>query len=267
MSNLFKYGFSGLVNVKSEPYVVDVNSKVINTEPRVIRPVSKKRTDDNEDGNRPPDNKKLDAAGKAMLDDAMDTAKAIRDDAILKSAQIVSDARSEADSIMEKAREEGYKKGYEEGSMEAMRKADQYLENLHKEQETQLAQNNAILEKDIEDTRTKLVDFACDVIEKFTGILVNDYKPVMLHMINNALNQAEMSKKFVIKVAKENYSYISDNYDRLAGAGNANISMEIYGDPKLDKSQCIIETDNGIIDLSMEVQVKNLITAIKLLGE
>jgi flagellar biosynthesis/type III secretory pathway protein FliH len=43
--------------------------------------------------------------------------------------------------------------------------------------------------------------------------------------------------------------------------------MEMYGDAKLDGRQCIIETDNGIIDLSMDVQVKNLITAMKLLSE
>ena len=89
----------------------------------------------------------------------------------------------------------------------------------------------------------------------------------MFHMINNALTDAETSKKFVIKVSESNYTYISDNYDRLVGAGNSNIDIEIYGDAKLDKSQCIIETDNGIIDLSMEVQVRNLVTAIKLLSE
>lgn len=266
LSNLFKYGFSGLVNVSEEPFVVDVNSRVINKEPRVIRPVNEKNAEEKEADSGKTDNNS-DIAGRAMLDDAMDTAKAIRDDAVLKSAQIVADAQNEAESIMEKAKEEGYKKGYEEGSMEAMKKADQYLENLHKEQESLIAQNNAVLEKNIHDAQTKIVDFACDVIEKFTGILVNDYKPVMLHMINSALNQAETSKKFVIKVAEENYTYVSDNYDRLAGAGNSNISIEIYGDSKLSRSQCIIETDNGIIDLSMDVQVKNLITAIKLLGE
>ena len=99
-----------------------------------------------------------------------------------------------------------------------------------------------------------------------TGILVNDYKSVMLHMINNALNETETSRMFVIKVSESAYTYISDNYDRLVGAGNPNINIEVYGDSKLDVNQCIIETDNGIIDLSMDVQVRNLITAIKLLS-
>lgn len=262
MSNLFKYGFSGLTNISEEPFIIDAN-KTIKTEPKIIRPIQEKNLDDKENDSS---ENEPDKATKIILDDAMDTAKSIRDDAVLKAAQIVSDAKAEADAIREAAREEGYKTGYEEGSMEAMKKADEYIEGLNKEQEEFLARNNIEIENGIADTREKLIDFTCNIIEKMTGILVNDYKSVMLHMINNALNETETSRMFVIKVSESAYTYISDNYDRLVGAGNPNINIEVYGDSKLDVNQCIIETDNGIIDLSMDVQVRNLITAIKLLS-
>ena len=75
------------------------------------------------------------------------------------------------------------------------------------------------------------------------------------------------SREITIRVGEENYTYIQDNYDRLSGAANPNISIEIYSDSKLNKRQCIIESENGIIDLSMDIQVRNLITAIKMLSE
>lgn len=269
MSNLFKYGFTGITNVNTEPFVLDVNNRVVQNEnqPKIIRSVSKKNEKDEKDEIQENGGSDTDSAQKIILDDAMDTAKSIRDDAILQASKIISDAKNEAEDIKKAAYEEGYKAGHDNGSMEAMKAADDYLEGLKKEQEAMVAANNATIEKNINDARDKLIDFTCSVIEKFTGILVDDYKPVMLHMINNALTSAETSKKFIIKVAEANYPYISDNYDRLAGAGNSNIDIEIYGDSKLTTSQCIIETDNGIIDLSMEVQVRNLITAIKLLSE
>lgn len=266
MSNLFKQGFTGITNVNTEPFVLDVNSRVIQNEnqPKIIRSVAKKGEKEENQENESPD---TGSAQKIILDDAMDTAKSIRDDAILQASKIISDAKNEAEEIKKTAYDDGYKSGYDNGSMEAMKAADDYLESLKKEQEAMVAANNASIEKNINDAQNKLIDFTCSVIEKFTGILVDDYKPVLLYMINNALTTAETSKKFVIKVAEANYPYISDNYDRLSGAGNSNIDIEIYGDSKLETSQCIIETDNGIIDLSMEVQVKNLITAIKLLSE
>lgn len=266
MSNLFKYGFSGLTNVSNEPFVFDANSRVIQNDkqPKIIRPIEEKEDIEEE---QETSKSEVDTASRAVLDDAMDTAKSIRDDAILQASKIIADAKAEAEAIKEQAHADGHKQGYEEGSMEAMKVADEYLENLKKEQEAMVASNNITIEKAVNDAQTKLVDFTCQIIEKLTGILVEDYKSVMFHMINNALTDAETSKKFVIKVSESNYTYISDNYDRLVGAGNSNIDIEIYGDAKLDKSQCIIETDNGIIDLSMEVQVRNLVTAIKLLSE
>ena len=104
------------------------------------------------------------------------------------------------------------------------------------------------------------------MIQKLTCILVDDYKPVMIYMINQVLNEDEDSRKFVIRVSEENYTYIADNADRLSGAANPGITIEIFSDTKLQKGQCQIESDTGIVDLSMDVQVRNLITAIKLLS-
>ena len=263
MSNLFKQGFPGITNVNSEPFVLDVNSRVISNESKtkIIRPVEEKEEQDESDI------KEDNVAYKVVLDDAMDTAKSIRDDAIIQAAKIISDANIEAEAIRENARQEGFNKGMEEGSMEAMKKADVYLENLKKEQNELVIQNNIAIENSINDTEKKLIDLTCALVEKLTGINVANYKSVMLHMINNALNEVETSKKFVIRVSEDNYNYVYDNHDRISGATNPNIDIEIYADVNLDRQQCIIESENGIIDLSMDVQIRNLITAIKLLSE
>ncbi len=255
--------------MNAEPFVFDGNARKIEQEkqPKIIRPLEEKIDVDDEVQEDVLSTDEVHPATKAMLDDAMDTAKSIRDDAVMQAAKIIADAKEEAEQIRTLAKEEGYNQGYEEGSMEAMKKADEYLEGLRREQDAIAAQNDKLIEQSVEDAKVKLIDFSCKIIDKFTGILVNDYRPVMFHMVNNALSEAETSKRFVIKVSESNYTYISDNYDRLVGAGNPNISIEIFGDAKLDASQCIIETDNGIIDLSMDVQVRNLVTAIKLLSE
>lgn len=261
MSNLLKPGFQGFTSLASEPYVLDTNKRVVNPEKatgRIIRSLEEKQQEEESSFD--------DTANKVILDDALDMAKTVREDARLQAAKIISDAQNEAEAIRENAKKEGYQQGLEEGNMEAMRRADVYLENLHKEQEIVFQETRQQMEEQLHVSESKLVDVSCMFIEKFTGILVEQYKPVMLHMINNSLSDSDTSSKFIIKVSEDNYAYISDNHDRLVGAGNPNISIEVYGDSKLDNQQCIIESDNGIVDLSMDVQVKNLITAIKLMS-
>ena len=175
-------------------------------------------------------------------------------DARERAQKILEDAKADAEAIRKAAQEEGFAKGLEDGNMEAMRRADEYLEKISRERDQALAQAREEMMENITDTEEQIVDVACKLIQKLTGILVDDYKPVMIYMINQVLNE------------DEDYTYIADNADRLSGAANPGITIEIFSDTKLQKGQCQIESDTGIVDLSMDVQVRNLITAIKLLS-
>lgn len=261
MSNLFKSGFTGITNVTAEPYIVDVNSRVIekvNSNNKVIRPVS--------ESEQPEDNIEKDPDNKIVLDEAIDMANDIRTEAYEKANEIIESANAEAENIKEQARKEGYEQGLEEGGLEAAKRADEYLANIQHEQDVVFQKNEEECNRIIDESKENMIDFCCEMIAKLTGILVDDYRPVMLHMINRALANEESGKNIVIKVPSESYIYVSDNRDRIIGAANPSINMDIYEDTKLTGRQCIIETDNGIIDLSMEIQVNNLITAIKLLS-
>ena len=280
MSNLFKSGFPGVHTVNTEPFIIDMNSRVV--EPpknKIIRPLPEKeqtsetgetdgfKSDGFSEGIAHMAEEVAPDENRQLLDDALDKAKMVQDDARERARKIIEDAKTEAETIRENARIEGYEKGLEDGNMEAMRRADEYLEQINTEQEKKLSLARQEMEAVIADSEAKILDVACDLIHKLTGILVYDYKPVMLYMINQVLNEDEASRKFVIRVSEKQYTYIADNQDRLSGAANPGISIEIFSDSKLSEGQCQIESDNGIIDLSMDVQVRNLITAIKLLSE
>lgn len=263
MSNLFKSGFPGIKSVDDKPFVIDANKRQINIPEatgKIIRPIDEVKQEEEAEA--------MNSAGnEELLNEAMDMAKELREDAVNRATKIIEEANAEAEQIKENAYKEGYEKGLEDGSMEAMKRTDAYLENMQKEQEILFQKNQETVEANIADAQEKMVDLSCALIEKLTGILVDEYKPVMLYIINNALNESDNSKEFTIKVGEDNYSYLVDNLDRLSGATNPNISIEIYSDSKLNKRQCIIESENGIIDLSMDIQVRNLITAIKMLSE
>lgn len=262
MSNLFKSGFPGIKTVDTTPFVIDANKRQLNIpEPvvKIIRPLDEEKSEDALEHEN--------AGNEDLLNEAMDMAKELREDAIERANKIVEEAKAEAEQIKENAYKEGYEKGLEDGSMEAMKRTDAYMENIQREQEILFKKNQETVEANIVDARDKLINLSCALIEKLTGILVDEYRPVMLHMINDALSDSDSSKGFTIKVGEDNYSYLVDNFDRLSGAANPSVSLELFSDSKLNNRQCIIESENGIIDLSMDIQVRKLITAIKMLSE
>lgn len=243
-----------------KPYIIDMNKRASELEKanRIIRPVDEREAASDNDA----------ALGnEAILEDALFKAKELREDANAKAMEIISKAQTEAQQILEKARQDGYNQGLEEGNMEAMRRADEYLANIQNEQDIIIEKKQEELERILKQDQEKIVDFACAVIEKFTGILVDEYKPVMLYMINQAVNDEDSSRNFNIKVCEEIYPYIQENKDKISQSVNPNINIDVFADSKLSNGQCIIETDNGIIDLSMDTKLKKLTDAIRLLAD
>lgn len=262
----------GNVTADSKPFVLDSNQRAAEKERqnKVVRPVKPAVPQPGSDGfsaGLAASEAEGVSVNETVLNDAMFKAKEIREDATAKASKIIADANAEAEAIREQAKQLGYEDGLREGKMEAAKRTDDYIASITKERDEIIEEERRKLENELASEEKQLVDISAALIEKLTGILVDDYKPVLLHMINSAISEEDSSKKFIIRISEDNYGYISDNRDRIAGAANPNIEMEMYGDAKLDGRQCIIETDNGIIDLSMDVQVKNLITAMKLLSE
>ncbi|MBR1815411.1 MAG: hypothetical protein IJ763_01790 [Lachnospiraceae bacterium] len=262
MSSLFKSGFVNFNALDTTPYIIDGNTKVISPVNIGGENAEKSVEDYSDDKSDRTENIK----NQAFLDEALNEAERIKADAEGEAERIIEAAQAQADEIKENAYKAGFEQGLEEGNSEGQKRADEYLAGIKKEQEEMAAKLDAENDAYLTDAEHKLVDFTCDMIEKITGILIDDYKPVMFNMINNALSEADASLKYTIKICEESYYYVEDNKERIVGATNPNITIDIFSDPKLEKGQCTIETDNGIIDLSMDIQIQNLITAFKMLS-
>lgn len=195
-----------------------------------------------------------------------ETPEEMLEEAMKEASRILEEARIEAGEIAKNAQAEGYKVGYAEGCKLGADEYDSLKNQLHHETEhikNELAQEKAGL---LEEVETKVVDIVCELIEIIIGVAVEDNKEVMLHIINNAIKNIENSKSFIIKVSDSDYGYIEEKKDTIYGALNPSIDMEIFSDSKLKKGQCLIETDGGLVDGSLNVQIDNLTMALKLLS-
>lgn len=213
-------------------------------------------------------------ADEEFIDPAFEEKKAFADilirDARAQADQLLSDAREEVARLMDQAKKDGYQAGYAEGEKQARLEAEAALqaERAAMEEEQNHLKREMIAEKELflHEAEPKMADIAAKLITHLTGIVVDGQRDVLIYLIDCAMRDIEDSMSFVIKVSETDYDWVMAHKEQIYGASNPSIDIEIYADAKLSENQCLIETDNGIVNCSLEEQLNNLIRDMKLLS-
>ncbi len=179
-----------------------------------------------------------------------------------QAAQIVMDAELDAkeisESIYEEARNQGYQDGIQKSISEVQGKKNELDKLIDKQNKDYLAQINNL--------EPQFADIVAKLVEKITGIIVEDKKDVINYLVHKAIAGADNSKSYVIRTSKDDYEFVVSKKKELSALIKEESSIDITLDIGLNKNQCIIETDTSIIDCSLDVQLCNLIQDIKLLS-
>jgi flagellar assembly protein FliH len=69
-----------------------------------------------------------------------------------------------------------------------------------------------------------------------------------------------------VKVSKADYPYVLKYKEVLEKTVTKATNIEIIEDVTLSKNQCLIETDGGVFDCSLDVQLDNLTKTLKILS-
>lgn len=198
----------------------------------------------------------------AEQEQAQITADDIIAQANSEAERIMRNAKKEADAMWEKAYAEAKRNGYDAGIKEGCAEVDRMRNEFLKEKKQQQSEYVELLENMERD----LVGVMLEVFEKVTKVLSADKKDIMVHLIDNALNHIESSREFVIRVSKDDYQFVTKHREFLQEAVPQNGSLEIVKDATLERNQCLIETDGGVFDCGLDVQLENLIMDVKALS-
>lgn len=186
----------------------------------------------------------------------------IIEEAQAKADQIINDANEYAETIKNNAYEEGMNQGLEEGRVRA--KAEQ--EQLKAEFEEECSKRYDEISKYENSLEEKFADIMIKLISKITGVLCEDRKDVIIFLIDNALHNVSKSKNITIRVSNEDFANVNSAKDKLKEKLSSDTELDIAEDSNLSENQCIIETDSGIIDCSLDAQIDNLKEKIRLIS-
>lgn len=198
----------------------------------------------------------------ASLENANAEAERIIEEARLQAEQIIADANKNADAAFEEAKQNGYYEGNEKAQEEMNIKQAQFeAEFDNKRKELEQEYNN--LKESIE---PELVEVITDVFRKVTGVVAEDNQEIILHLINDVMHNADGSRDYVIKVSPDDYKFLVNNQGKIYCAMSREVNIDIVEDATLERNQCMIETNTGIFNCSLDIELNNLIKNIKLLS-
>ena len=210
-------------------------------------------------GDEPVDTEEL---ARQRLESAKEESQQIVDDARLEAENMLNSAKEEAGQILEDAKNEGYAAG--------IQAAEQEIEDLKAQLMNQEEDTLRQLEQDYEEKKKTLepdlVEVLCNVFERFTQAEANGDKSILLHLINSALEDADKSDEYIIRVSSADYDFMVNNQGKVYMGVDRDLNLDIVEDNSLGQNECIIETDGGVFNCGLDIELNNLIKKIKLLS-
>lgn len=179
-----------------------------------------------------------------------------------KAKEIMDESYKKAEVLKEQAFLEGKEKGYQEGKEKAQKELQLKLQELS-DKEYQMTQ---MYKKQLEEMEPLLLNKIADIYQYVFNVEFEKRKDVLLHVIHNTVLKLESSRNYIVRVSHEDYDYVIENANRLSKNISEAKTIEIIEDSSLVKSQCMVETDGGLYDCSIDVELDELTKAIKTLA-
>lgn len=167
---------------------------------------------------------------------------------MLQASDLLETAKARANEILknvEKAYEERKEQGYLDGQMEGK------LEHAEKIMETVLSSVEFI--ENIENT---LVDIVHESIVKVIGELDDNER--IVRIVRTALQHVRNQQQIIIRIAPQDEKYVRNALAAMLTQRQGSGYLDIRADPRLQPNSCILESELGVIDASLDTQLKAL---------
>ena len=199
--------------------------------------------------------------------------EALRQELLKEAEETLESAKEEARNILENAKKEAeeikqlsYEVGKEDGFQTGMKDSQTKVIAMEMEYNEKVALLEQEYNQKLEEAEPQFVNIMINLIEKITGIMVENKKEVILHLVHNGIRHIGKSKKYIIQCSTEDYSLLEGEKERLCMTVGLSDGIEIVENLDFTKNQCIIEADAKIIDCSLDIQLRNLIETLKILN-
>lgn len=178
--------------------------------------------------------------------------------AYLDAEALLAAARAEADRIVAAAREEftaqqqlGYQQGLIEGRMEM---AERMIDSVSRSVDY------------FSTMEGQIVEIVMKALRKILGEM--DLRDRTVSTVRNALSLARHQSKVHVRVHPTEVQVVQERIQEITRPYPGVQFLDVVADARLDPGGCILESDVGVVDASIEVQLKAIEKSlVKSVGE
>lgn len=195
------------------------------------------------------------------IQEAETSAKEMIESAGKEAESIIENAKKEAEVYSYKIKEHAKQQGYIEGVGKGNIEIEQKLEELRKRE---LALEEEYQEK-MKQLEPAFVELTAALLEKLTGVIMKERKDVIFHLMERSLRKLAKNKAVIIRVSNYDAEYVTEKKDAIEELLAYPCEISILKDETFIEGQCMIETDDNMIDCSLGTQLTGLIEELKTL--
>lgn len=157
---------------------------------------------------------------------------------------LVSRAQEEADTIKKSAFEEGYRKGLEQAEADLQAFRDNISSFMNATQNV------------FEYIAPDILEISIDIAKKVIKKEVETDPQVLINTIVDVLKTVSKNEpKINIRVRPQAVQFIKDTIPNITYQFGIDAKINIVADPSIEEGGCVFQTNNGIVDASIDTQL------------
>jgi flagellar assembly protein FliH len=165
---------------------------------------------------------------------------------------LISRAQEESENIKKSAFEEGYRLGLE--------KANSDIEKFRAEMSNFMNATKEVFEYIAPDILEISVNIAKTIVKKE---LDSDPQAIINTIIDILKTVSKSEQKITIRVKPQAVQFIKDTIPNITYQYGIDTKINIVSDPSIEDGGCILQTNNGIVDASVNTQIEIIKQALK----
>lgn len=206
--------------------------------------------------------KKLKMQNIELMKEAIEKTKklqtVIKEKATKEAEMILDEARKTAIDIKKESMNRGYEDGFLKGYDEGLKKGNDEAQKLINEAKS--IKDEIVREKErlYKECESDMVNIVLEVVDKIIGINLENNRDIILNLIKKGMENYTAFGKVTVRVCEKDYEHCVKNKDKLLKSIEFIDDINILKDLSLEKGDCIIETNSGIINSGVYTQLNAL---------
>lgn len=191
---------------------------------------------------------------KQLPEEIREKAQEYVESANLKAAQIISGANAQAEEIKELARQEGLAQGVADGAAQLKAQLRARIEELGGALDQIEAYRTGLFDA----LNRQVLELSLGIAEKIINFTLDKDDRAYRELVKNAVENLKKSDDFTLSVSRADYErFFKESTQWLSEQTGCGL-FQVEGDPHMKKGDCVIETDNEILDAGVSMQLKKI---------